>query len=68
MKRYVLPTAIVLLTVNCALAGWEHSAPPAGDEFLTNRFGRTWSEPIYRGFLIMDGQYIDAPYVVEQRG
>ena len=57
----------------CALAlsspaEWEHAPPPPGDEFLTNRLGRTWGEPIYNGYLIIDGQYIDAPYVVEQRG
>ena len=49
-------------------AEWEHAPPPPGDEFLTNRFGRTWGEPIYNGYLLVDGQYIDAPYVVEQRG
>jgi hypothetical protein len=48
--------------------GWEHSDPPPGDEFLTNRFGRTWSEPIYASYLLVGDHYVDAPYVVEQRG
>jgi hypothetical protein len=47
---------------------WGFSEPPVGDEFLTNRFGRTWSEPIYSGYLVVDDHYVDAPYVVEQRG
>ncbi len=63
----------VLWFALCALAlsspaEWEHAPPPPGDEFLTNRLGRTWGEPIYNGYLLVDGQYIDAPYVVEQRG
>lgn len=48
--------------------GWEHADPPPGDEFLTNRFGRSWGEPVWTGHLIVNGQYVDAPYVVEQRG
>ena len=63
----------VLWFALCALAlsspaEWEHAPPPPGDEFLTNRLGRTWGEPIYNGYLLVNGQYIDAPYVVEQRG
>lgn len=48
--------------------GWEYSEPSADDEFMTNRFGRTWSDPVYNGYLVVDDHYVDAPYVVEQRG
>ena len=56
-----------LLTVT-VLAEYPHAAPPQGDPSLTNRLGRSWSEPIYTGYLLVDGQYIEAPYIVEQRG
>ncbi|MFO7871562.1 MAG: hypothetical protein R6V03_09050 [Kiritimatiellia bacterium] len=64
--------SIAVLMAVLALCGdaaaYQHAPPPAGDPCLTNRFGRSWSDPIYTGYLLVDGRYIDAPYVVEQRG
>ena len=62
---FVLMFALSVLPV---WAGWEHATPPPGDECLTNRLGRLWGKPIDTGYLIVDGKYIDAPYIVEQRG
>lgn len=44
--------------------------PKAPDDYpaLDSWFGYSRSEPIYDGWLFVEGQYIDAPYVVEQRG
>jgi len=42
--------------------------PLAGDVWATNWFGVSKSAPIYSGWLIVKGKYIDAPYIVEQRG
>ena len=42
--------------------------PPAGDVWATNWFGVSKGEPIYSGWMIVKGRYIDAPYIVEQRG
>ena len=61
----------VLAVAACTATGHAehpHSPPPPGDPYLTNRLGRSWCEPIYTGYLIADGRYIDAPYIVEQRG
>jgi len=68
-SRLALPTALFLGIAASALSAYrEYAEPPPGDPCLTNRFGRSWSDPIFKGFLIVDGKYIDAPYVVEQRG
>ena len=63
--------AMVFCLVETAEAyryGFAHVDPPAGDPYLVNHFGFSWSAPIYSGYLIVRGQYIEAPYVVEQRG
>jgi len=70
MKDARLICAVVVLAAWAAIghAEYPHAPPPESDPFLTNRLGRSWGEPIYTGYLIADGRYIDAPYVVEQRG
>src|SRR3989339_59858 len=71
-KLQIIIAVLVLVgNVNAAInypPGWEHADPPPGDEFLTNRFGRSWSEPISNSFVIAEGKFIDGPHVVEQRG
>ena len=68
-SRLALPTALFLGIAASALSAYrEYAEPPPGDPCLTNRFGRSWSDPIFKGFLVADGEYVDAPYVVEQRG
>ncbi len=52
---------------------WLLSEAPAAersatDPYATNWFGCSFSEPIYSGYVFVKGKYIDAPYVVEQRG
>ncbi len=47
---------------------YRHADPPLDDPHLIERFGRSWSEPITNGYLIVGNTYIDAPYIVEQRG
>jgi hypothetical protein len=70
-NRSIMFGSVFIALTAAALAyppGWEYSPPSAEDEYLTNRFGRSWSDPIYNGYLIVDSRYINAPYVVEQRG
>lgn len=47
------------------------TSPP--DEHVDNQvtrkvFGHYWWEPIYRGYVFVSNRYVDAPYVLEQRG
>jgi hypothetical protein len=48
--------------------GWQFVPLPPEDEYATNRFGHSWSDPVYNGYVIVSNRYIEAPYVVEQRG
>lgn len=68
LKTFFSITACGLSLTMPVPAEFEHAPPPPGDECLTNRFGRSWSAPIEKGWLVVRGEYIDAPYVVEQRG
>lgn len=64
-------TAVAVFLAGTAEAyrfGFAHADPPADDPYLAGKLGFSWSDPIYAGYLIVRGQYIDAPYVVEQRG
>lgn len=40
----------------------------ADDALQQERFGITRSEPVYSGYVFVNGHYVDAPYVIEQRG
>ena len=66
--KYTLTMLFFTISLTTITLAYPHAEPPRGDPSLTNRFGRSWSEPIYTGYLIVDGQYIEAPYIVEQRG
>lgn len=68
IRNVALGFATLIIFAVTVMADWEHAPSPPGDEYLTNRFGVSWSEPIYSGYLLVDGKYIDAPYIVEQRG
>jgi hypothetical protein len=73
-KKHACPTSLVLWAglmasiVPCSFAAWPHADPPPDDPCLVQRFGRSWSQPITNGYLIVGNRYIDAPYIVEQRG
>ncbi|MBA4387728.1 MAG: hypothetical protein C0404_07085 [Verrucomicrobia bacterium] len=71
MKQFIvalLAVAVSLASSGNVIGQFPHAPPPPGDPYLTNRFGISWGAPISSGFLIAGGKYIDAPYVVEQRG
>ena len=59
---------LLIFVLPAVAVEFKHAAPPPSDPCLTNRFGRSWSKPISTGYLVVRGRYIDAPYVVEQRG
>lgn len=70
-----MPLAMLVGSTLLALAGGHlgHSddgipGTASGDAFLTQRLGRSWSEPVYTGYLLVNGRYIEAPYIVEMRG
>ncbi len=63
--------AVVTAVALGAMADGETGIPAGAPEDypeLISWFGYSRSEPIWSGYLFVEGRYIDAPYVVEQRG
>ena len=62
---------LLVLLLMLAVPGWAEDVPPgAPDDYpaLEGWFGRSRLEPVWEGWLIADGRYVEAPYVVEHRG
>ena len=38
------------------------------EDLMVERFGMSRAEPVYTGYVFINGRYLDAPYIVEQRG
>jgi len=62
---------IVLICPLLGLSGFgESNTNPFSDNhgLEEQKFGVTKGEPVDKGFVFIDGKYVDAPYVVERRG
>lgn len=73
MKRrmaWAMTVSVILMAVGFVMGQEERKPAGAPEDYpeLISWFGHSRSEPIWDGYLFIEGRYVDVPYVVEQRG